>query len=136
MAGLAAQALPAHLAACTRSEQGARGSSRRRGVYRSEISKWQHPAAVVPPGSHLDPGSGGMRTPMAPAPSGGHELTLTVPKVEGRGGRCGAVGNGGRAPGDARRLCLRRGVSVAVEVAACRLKGGRGAQSEGSWGSL
>lgn len=35
-----------------------------RGVYRSDSSKWQHPEATIPPGSHLDPESGGMRSPM------------------------------------------------------------------------
>lgn len=49
-------------------------------MYRASGSQWYHPKEAVPPGSSLDSGSGGMRTPLAWRPQQGDwGLTLEVP---------------------------------------------------------
>ncbi len=51
----------------------------RRGVYRSAPHLWQHPAEVVPAGSHRNERSGAMVSAMQPSGNGRYSLTLTVP---------------------------------------------------------
>lgn len=52
-----------------------------RGVYRSSPHAWQHPEAIVPPGSSVDEASGAMRSSMQPLSPSSRALTLTIPNI-------------------------------------------------------
>jgi hypothetical protein len=51
----------------------------RRGVYRASTRQWFHPEEMVPNGSHKDPVTGTVRTPMASGPQQ-WQVRLEVPK--------------------------------------------------------